>query len=156
VEHSERLATPGSPPFSPEIEWVFVPPFVPELIHLGPRANLRGLTGTTKRWNDEEKNLDTFRAALEDTLRALSEAGVKPLVVGFPALGLDPRIRAMVEREAARGKTRYVDASVLFSSKEQYAFSDGIHPDRDGHRRVAELLAGPLSEMLSPESGDFN
>ncbi len=154
VEHEERLSTGRPLPFSPAIEWVFLPPFVPELIHLGPRANLRGLTGVTKRWNDEEKNLETFRAALEDTLRALSDAGVQPLVVGFPALDLDPRIRAMVEQEAARGGTRYVDASVLFSSKEQYAFSDGIHPDRDGHRRVAELLAGPLLEMLSSESGD--
>jgi lysophospholipase L1-like esterase len=152
VEHAERLADWRPLPFSPAVEWVFLPPFLPELIHLGPRANLRGLTGTTKRWNDEEKNLGSFRAALEDTLRALSDAGVEPLVVGFPALGLDPRVRALVEQEAARSGSRYIDASVLFSSKDEYAFADGIHPDRDGHRQVAELLAGPLIEMLSRSS----
>jgi lysophospholipase L1-like esterase len=152
VEHGERLADWRPIPFSPAVEWVFVPPFLPELIHLGPRANLRGLTGATKRWNDEEKNLDLFRVALEDTLRALSDAGVQPLVAGFPALGLDPQVRALVEQEAARSGSRYVDASVLFSSKDQYAFADAIHPDRDGHRRVAELLADPLLEMLSEVS----
>ena len=68
------------------------------------------------------------------------------------ALGLDPRVRALVEQEAARSGSRYTDASVLFSSKDEYAFADGIHPDRDGHRRVAELLAGPLTEMLSRSS----
>ncbi|MGH9389372.1 MAG: hypothetical protein ACRD1Z_07130, partial [Vicinamibacteria bacterium] len=85
----------------------------------------------------------------EDTVRGLAEAGTQPFLVGDPALGLDPRVRALVEGEAVRSGARYVDVSALFSSKEQYAFSDGIHPDRDGHRRVAELLAGPLSEMLS-------
>ncbi len=152
VEHEERLAAGRPLPFSPAIEWVFVPPFLPELVHLGPRANLRGLRGVTKRWADEERNLELFRVSLEDTVRALSDAGVQPLLVGSPALDLDPRVRTLVEKEAARSGTRYVDASGLFSSKAQYAFSDGIHPDRDGHRRVAELLAGPVTEMLSRTS----
>lgn len=154
VEHRERLDATRWLDWSPRTEWVFLPPFVPEMLHFGPRMTYRGLTGRMERWQDAEANREQFRVALEKTSLELQKAGVPVLFAGHTALKLDEEIDTLIRREAARSGSRYVDARALFSMGGEYAFADEIHPNRAGHEKIADLLVEPVSQLLSrPAAG---
>ncbi len=147
VEHRERIdGYEGG--FVPKTEWVFLPPMLPEIFALGPRMTYQGLSGAMKRWHDPEANLREFHLRLEHTVRLLHDAGVALVLASHPALELDERIRERVRLEAERSGAVYVDVAALFRDKSQYAFNDAIHPNREGQRRMAELLAEPLESIL--------
>jgi len=147
VEHRERIDDYEGG-FVPKKEWVLLPPMVPELFDLGPRMTYEGLSGAMKRWQDEGANLREFRFRLERTVRVLKDAGVTVVLASHPALELDERIREIVRSEAERSGLAHVDVAALFESKSEYAFGDKIHPNREGHRRVAALLAEALEPIL--------
>jgi lysophospholipase L1-like esterase len=78
----------------------------------------------------------------------LKEAGVASIFASHPALDPDERVREAIREQAARSSAIYVDTRALFSDESQYAFGDRIHPDREGHRRLAALLVAPIKSAL--------
>ena len=59
--------------------------------------------------------------------------------------------RASREIAARHGQT-FVPLVHLFSSKEDFANNDEVHPNREGHERITAAIVNALVPVLQPET----
>lgn len=144
IEHRQRIDAGGDPLLDVAVEWVFLPPFVPELIQAGPLRTLRSLRGGDAGWDDLEGNLALHRASLERVARRVADSPATLVLLEYPALDVPEAIRAHYREAAAVHGVALLPLAHLFTAKHEYAFDDGIHPLPEGHERVAARVAEHL------------
>lgn len=124
------------------LDWVLKKPADIVVIQLGANDGFRGLSLA-----DSEKNL---RAIIE----RIQSSGARPLLLGMklpPNYGPDftRDFEAMFPRLAKELGIAYVPFFLDgVAGVAELNLSDGIHPNVEGHQRIASNLEKPLSDLL--------
>jgi lysophospholipase L1-like esterase len=119
------------------------------------RPDVLVVQGSLNDWSVDPVRLD---AAVDDTLALFREA-VDPetaiVVLGAPhAPGTDParieRINLSIAAAAAQVNARFVDVAAenWTDPADGNLWADRLHPDDDGHERIAERLAEVLGDAV--------
>lgn len=113
------------------------------LVELGGNDGLRGIP------------IESTRANLDEIIRALQSSGARVALAGMtlPAnYGPDyiARFERMYVELAARHKVKLIPfwLEKLGGSRAELMQSDGLHPTREGQRRLGEYVAGEIEPLL--------
>ncbi len=89
-------------------------------------------------------------SALSGLLRA---RGIPLILLEYPSRQV-PQMAREQERDATgRDGVSWIPLLHLFPDKNSYSFHDGIHPDKAGHRRIAEAIVDDLIARGWPPGG---
>jgi hypothetical protein len=145
VEHRRRIEAFKRPLLDLRVEWVFLPPFVADLIQVGPYDHFRSMLFGQENNGDRAANLAVFRDALERFSARAAASGRRVVFLEYPALVLDPEVRSMLADAARRHGFGWLPLAYLVPNEDEYAFNDKIHPMKEGHRRIAEAIVRHLT-----------
>ena len=146
VEHRRRIEAFERPLLDLRTEWVFLPPFVADMIQVGPYDHFRTLIFGPEDNGDRDANLAVFRDALERFSVRAAASGSRIVFLEYPALTLDPEVRSTLQDAASRHGFEWLPLADVVP-KDEYAFNDKIHPTKDGHRRIAEAIVRQLDAV---------
>ena len=150
LEHRRRIERFRRPLLDLREEWIFVPPFVWEILKAGPWDTWWGLASDRAHLREPDANLPVYAETLEEVCRRVRARGVRLVLLDYPALALDPRVRQIELETARREGVDFLPLAQLVTREDQYAFRDRIHPDREGHERIAEAIADWVAREVQP------
>jgi hypothetical protein len=145
VEHRRRIEAFKRPLLDLRVEWVFLPPFVADLIQVGPYDHFRSLLFGEEDNGDHAANLAVFRDALERFSARAAASGRRVVFLEYPAVELDSEVRSTLQDAARRNGFEWLPLADVLPNGDEYAFNDKIHPTKEGHRRIAEAIVRHLT-----------
>ena len=137
----------------------FYPPVLPELLILGAVSHplvtsCGGPTDTAAlrtRGAENEQLAAEQLGGLADDLRS---RGIPLILLEYPSRQVVPPARRQQQALALQDGVSWLPLLQLFPNDDSYSFCDGIHPDRDGHRRIAEAIVDDLLARSWPALQD--
>lgn len=92
-------------------------------------------------------------AELSGLARVLHGRGIPLILLEYPSRKVPPPVREQQRDAAGRPGVSWIPLLHLFPDKDSYSFHDEIHPDKAGHRRIAEAIVDDLIARGWPPGG---
>jgi hypothetical protein len=105
---------------------------------------------SAERPTQDRRDLESFAGQLRAVLQEIRDSGTHLYLVDYPTPGAERRVETEVRRIAQETGTDYIPLFDLIGNQIKGKLHDSIHPDRDGHRLIAEHIARVAAGALRP------
>ena len=157
-EDYQRILREG---VSRETRWrpfLFMPPMLVELAAFSVTTSpiITGLSSSQSATDEPSYQSEgpPFETHLRAVLRQVSESGTRLHVLDYPTSEIERRIQDDIRRVAQETGTEYIPLGDLIGDKLKDQMFDGIHPNRVGHRLIAEEIARVVASALAANAPD--
>ena len=143
ISHLEHLEGQAAEPvfgFRPH----FWPPMIPEMVAMGFAFQAELIFGKNYKGASD---IAAFEKHLNGVLIRLKAQNIPVLVLEYPTSDL--KVSDIVKKSAFTHQAVYVPLYQKLKGKIATANNDGVHPDREGHRQIAELLLPLIKQALA-------
>ena len=141
---ARTLLNSGDLPYTKEKQWNDAKSFLPDIVIV------KLCTNDSKPWNWKHKDefLRDYQLMI-DTLKALSSHPCIYLCTPIHSENVEWGIRdSVITKEIAplvrllvcRNKLKLIDLNILFPNDQKLLLDDGVHPNVDGSKRLAEII----------------
>lgn len=97
---------------------------------------------------EEERELRSFEAQLRAVVQQIHDSGTHLYLVDYPTPGAERRVENVVRRVAQETGTDYIPLFDLIGNQIKSQLHDRTHPNREGHRLIAEEIATIAADAL--------
>ena len=97
---------------------------------------------------EREQALASFTTLLRATVQEIGASGTRLVLVDYPTPGAERPVQEVVRQVAQETGTDYIPLFDMLGREISEHLADRIHPDREGHRLIAEAIAGVAAGAL--------
>jgi lysophospholipase L1-like esterase len=97
---------------------------------------------------ERERNLSSFTTLLQATTQEIRASGTRLFLVDYPTPGAERQVQDIVRQVALQTGTEYIPLFDMLGREIKDHLHDRIHPDREGHRLIAEAIAEVAAAAL--------
>jgi lysophospholipase L1-like esterase len=101
---------------------------------------------TKKEGKVSTPELESFKVHLRAVVQQIRDSGARLYLVDYPTPGAERRVQDEIRRVAQETGTDYIPLFELLNS--EHLRHDPIHPNREGHRLIAEEIARVVFDDL--------
>ena len=145
---------------SRETRWrpmLVIPPMLVELVIFSIVsspivAKDKGTSGD--RMAGHERELESFKTHLRAVVQQIKDSGAHLYLVDYPTPLAERRVQDEIRRVGEESGTDYIPLFELIGTEIKNQLHDRVHPNRQGHRLIAEEIATVAAKALTAE-GDL-
>ena len=99
----------------------------------------------------KDLNFKLYKKTLEEFIVNTRKKKVCLIILEYPSPLIEPEVQGLIYKTSMEYSLDFISLSKFFPDKTHYVFYDEIHPNLEGHKKIAKEIAGYLFVKKIPE-----
>lgn len=128
----------------------FTPPMLLELLFLSA-SSWKPISGVYK-----DINIQLYKKTLNEFIACVKRRGIRLIILEYPSPVIILEIQNLIYETAKKHDLDFIPLMKFFPNNTHYAFYDGMHPNLESNRKIAETIVKYLDEIKYSDKGVNN